>query len=72
MAEPDRKAVRTEDWVEVADEPDHQEMFSNEHIRVYIAVIRPDAKCQGIRRKSQGLGIAVPKSCSGTRTAIHH
>jgi len=41
MAEAERKAARTEDWVEVADEPDHQEMFSNEHIRVYIAVIRP-------------------------------
>ena len=41
MAEAERKAVRTEDWVEVADEPDHQEMFSNEHIRVYIAVIPP-------------------------------
>jgi hypothetical protein len=41
MAEAERKAVRTEDWVEVTDEPHHQEIFNNEHIRVYIAVIRP-------------------------------
>jgi hypothetical protein len=41
MAGAARKAVRTEDWVEVTDEPHHQEIFNNEHIRVYIAVIRP-------------------------------
>ncbi len=30
-----------QDWVEVAAEPDHGEIFENEQIRVYIAVIRP-------------------------------
>jgi hypothetical protein len=29
------------DWVEVALEPDHKEIFKNERIRVYIAFIRP-------------------------------
>jgi hypothetical protein len=29
------------DWVEVTDEPDHGALFENEHVRVYIAVIRP-------------------------------
>lgn len=29
------------DWVEVADEPNHKEIFKNEQIRLYVAVIRP-------------------------------
>jgi hypothetical protein len=29
------------DWVEVAAEPNHGELFRNEQIRVYVAVIRP-------------------------------
>jgi hypothetical protein len=28
-------------WVEVADEPNHEEVFKNEQIRVYVAVIHP-------------------------------
>lgn len=34
-------ATGDQDWVEVADEPDHRELFRNELIRVYEAVIRP-------------------------------
>ena len=30
-----------EDWLEVADEPNHKGVFQNEQIRVYVAVIRP-------------------------------
>jgi len=30
-----------EDWLDVADEPNHKGVFENEQIRVYVAVIRP-------------------------------
>lgn len=33
--------VSAQDWVEVADEANHREIFRNEQIRVYVAVIRP-------------------------------
>lgn len=29
------------DWVDVSEEPNHKELFKNEHIRVYVAVIPP-------------------------------
>lgn len=42
MSEIEKRAVRNaQDWVEVAQEPDHREIFSNELVRAYVAYIRP-------------------------------
>jgi hypothetical protein len=41
MSKHEKRASSAQNWVEVADEPDHKEVFKNEQIRVYIAVIRP-------------------------------
>lgn len=41
MAKDGPNTAIDQDWVEVAEEPDHGEIFRNEHIRVYVAVIRP-------------------------------
>jgi hypothetical protein len=41
MSEVEKGAAGARDWVEVADEPDHREVFSNELVRVYVAFIRP-------------------------------
>ena len=41
MSKDRNRSLAAQDWVEVAAEPDHGEIFRNEQIRVYIAVIRP-------------------------------
>lgn len=41
MASKSQGATGEQHWVEVADEPDHRELFRNKMIRVYEAVIRP-------------------------------
>lgn len=41
MSKHEKGTLSAQDWVEVADEPNHEELFKNEQIRVYIAVIRP-------------------------------
>ena len=41
MSKHGKGTTSARDWVEVAVEPDHEEIFKNELIRVYVAVIRP-------------------------------
>jgi hypothetical protein len=41
MSKDGRGTQNAQDWVEVDVEPDHGEIFKNEQIRAYIAVIRP-------------------------------
>ena len=41
MLKHEKVASGAQAWVEVADEPNHKEVFKNEQIRVYVAVIHP-------------------------------
>ncbi len=41
MPADERGKACAQGWVEVADEPDHRELFANAFVRVYVAFIRP-------------------------------
>jgi hypothetical protein len=48
-----------QDWVEVADEPNHEELFENEQVRVYVAVIRPGRETAYHRHEKDTLYVVL-------------